>query len=311
MKSLSSLLFVCLVGCSGRLAADSTTKDPPHPVASTLVAEAVYGDVAALAVDATDVYWISIPTGGTQGTLFRAPKTGGVATLVSSAIASEYVADLELDRERAYVVSSRGLLKIATGGNAAPVEVTRSCRHAAVAAETLFWALDDGTIHSTPAQSGAPSTLVDDRNGVDDLTVDGSHIYWVRRHPSTLMQADLNGTNVVALDTMRDTNNTFVTLDDGAVYWGTADNVRKVTKATRAAAVVRLIDFYPGPRTRSDGQHLYTSDRGIRRIPVSGGNTTVVVTNAAAASFAIDDGFVYWAENRSMNSAASIRRIAK
>ncbi len=316
MKPLTLAAFACLVACGGQLTSDPEIGDAP-PAAATTLTE-THGTVAALAVDATDVYWIAIPTGGTQGTLFKAPKTGGTATLVASRLTQDSVYGLELGNELAYTNSSSGLKKVTKSGNASPIVVALdSINNIAVSSESLYWATADGVIHSTPAQSGTPSTLLTEAKSIVLLAVDRSHIYWVRRdratrNPSTLMYADLNGTNAVAIDSLgNETGHPFLALDADTLYWGTERTIRKVIKSTHTATPVLAVDFSAGPRVRSDGRHLYAIDRGIRRISVSGGNATTVVTNTRITTFALDDGFVYWAEDTSLDRPATIRRVAK
>ncbi len=295
-------------------ARDAATPDAISPATDILVSE-TDGTPIALAIDANDVFWISIPTGGTAGTLFKSPKGGGSVVKLASNATQDSIDAFAVDDSNVYFSSSSGCFKVAKIGGAAKQNIATRCYDFAVHGGNVYWSTGD-TIATAPAVSGTGRTELSQLKGVDAIEVDGAYVYWSSGRRGELSRAmhDGSASTVLASASIGDQSDTTLAVDDANVYWGAGGSLRKFSKATGQGTTLASESYPIIEQIRVDRAHVYafrSANNGgeIRRIPVSGGAWETVVAGGLSPVFDIDDAYVYWVAIIDLRS--SIRRTLK
>jgi len=243
----------------------------------TLVPGAVAGD---LAVDFTSLYW----TDGS--TVSKVPIAGGPVTTLAFGQSRSY--GIAIDANSVYwtnYVSPGGtVMKCPLAGGSPTTLAAAEGQPAGITVDgaRVYWAdYGSGAIVSTPLGGGALTTIVLDPGGPDSIAVDGTSVYWD---------------------------------DTGDAGMGVADNTALMKAPLSGGGTVTTLASVAGPATMGgvdllalDSTDVYWSSRafggfggvfgGVLRIPLSGGTTTTLASNAAPLGIAIDSARVYWSNS--------------
>ena len=139
----------------------------------------------AIAVDATNVYWLDL----SANALMKTPVTGGVLTTLASAPNPAAVA-IAIDASNAYWADDIGvgstILKVPiAGGETTTVASGFFPALLAVDATSVYWTdIHLGTVLKAPVGGGTVTTLADSQPGiVNGIAVDGTSVYWTNAQP--------------------------------------------------------------------------------------------------------------------------------
>lgn len=184
---------------------------------------------SAIAIDATNFYWASVPDGAIMK---RALAGGAAVTLVSGPGTSGPIA---VDATSVYWVSQdigEPLMKVPIAGGS-PVVLAATLAYypgnIAVDATSVYWAAG-GYLMKVPLGGGCPVTVATGGGGT--VVVDALNAYWTGADPGqsgTLMKAPLAGGTPVVLADQVDASP--IAVNATSVYWMTTEtrtNVRSV-----------------------------------------------------------------------------------
>lgn len=151
----------------------------------------------AIAVDATNVYWVSHGAEKVDTThVFSLPKSGGAPVEIASTVGVSH--SVFVDAARVYWDGSAaegGVPHMArvysvskAGGVVGQFFDSKTVFHSVTMDEaSVYWETEEGKIQSVSKSSSPPTLIVDASQPVDDyaLAVDEAHVYW--RKPGTTM----------------------------------------------------------------------------------------------------------------------------
>jgi hypothetical protein len=282
--------------------------------------------VGGIAVDGAELFFASntYPNGYR---LMKVPVSGGAVTTLTAISGSYEAAPRKLGADDANVYwadaakinstpRSGGSITVLAGGLGLPSDIVINNGH-------VFWAEDyccgggvfTGNIKMMPVTGGAPTTLVNELNGVRSLDVASGSLYFIEGDPypppggasGRIAKAPIAGGPVTTLVTavMADAG-TPMTVDDNNVYFADASGLKKVSLqggvVERLASELVTDTIYA---LAADGQFVYfLSGRRspiVRKIPVGGGpieDVTVPVNTLrhSSARLVLSDGYFYWVE---------------
>ena len=222
----------------------------------------------AIAVDATNVYWVTDDVGGGSGDVWKAPIGGGAGTrlatnqgpVVSVAIDATFVYYTNFDGG---VLNGGVVRKVPISGGGAPVVLASGINQAngiAVAQTTLYWTVaGDGTVI---AQTGSMQTTIASIGASmpGPIVVSSTWVLWAGRGDGKLYKSSIFGgaTNPLASGQ------------------GSASGIA------------------------TDGADLYwTGYSGVGKVPIGGGTVTILyyVVSTLQAGIAVDGTDVYFIDN--------------
>jgi hypothetical protein len=240
-----------------------------------------------LFVDATNVYWVSASTEGSQISLMKVPLCGGGAptVLVSGNVGEAFA----VDSQYAYFSQGNGIIadggyevkKVPLGGGTPTVVASEQLPISfAVDVTNFYWSNGStspsvgATILKEPLTGGTPSALVTGSEPMlGGFAIDATNVYWVGPAWGIFATPLAGGQARQVVTTSTPTN--ALVVNGGSLFW-----------------TIRL-----------DAPGLWT-------VPVSGGIPTqltpagfAVPSGSTGAGFAVDDASVYWAAIR--NSCSS------
>jgi hypothetical protein len=133
--------------------------------------------VTGIAVDTTDVYWTTSPTVLDEGTLTRAPLTGGpTATLASGQPRPGAVA---VDSKYAFWATYSAVFQIPLGGGSITTLAGGTPQEVAVDSNMVYWTNGyAGTVVGVPLGGGAVTTLASGQSNPTGIAVDATYVYW-------------------------------------------------------------------------------------------------------------------------------------
>jgi hypothetical protein len=224
---------------------------------------------AAIAVDATGVYWTS-------------PGRGQV--YFQDAGASE------LSR----LLAPGSVMKISLDGGLPTVLASGQVGVGAIAIDenNVYWTAGtvvnfgtpqfrrESSVVKMPLGGGTPATFVSGQIDSFRIAVDAANIYWLNRGTGengytdgSVMKASLTNGLPITLATGQ-VNLTDMAIDATSVYWATMGS------------------------PQDDGTGGYVGDGAVMKVPLAGGTpTTIASGQLAAAALAIDATSVYWAND--------------
>ena len=264
------------VGMEGAGGASATCANSSVAAASD---EAVY-----LAVDADFVYW----TGGTfSGTVWRAPKSGGAGSLLSTS----------------------------------PVTYNQSAG-LAVDETTVYWSNGDGGVYSAPKAGGPPKVLLPstDDGAPGKFVIDDLYVYALT--PDTTATSQLvklpktgGSSTVLATGLLQPIA---MAIDSANVYW--ADGGSQVSGVPKAGGTVVPFSYYSGfvLVLAADDSGVYGLDIECNVLKFSeGGGTTQVLAKTASSmadceeQLAMDATRLYWAASLFGEASTTLYSVAK
>jgi hypothetical protein len=191
----------------------------------TSVSTVPFGAVA-MAVDATDVYWIS------ASDLFRTGKTGGASLDLLSGQVGAWA--MVVDDLFVYATFSTGeLRKIAKTGNTTSV-LWRGTQPRGIALTTSHACLVDssaGTVLRVPKIGGPSETLASGQGGPTGIAAEPGWVYWTNYVAGTVMKVSLTNLATTKLAASQ-VGPWGIAVDATTVYWTNRDGgqVMKVAK---------------------------------------------------------------------------------
>jgi hypothetical protein len=233
-----------------------------------------------LAVNATDVFWTTDPVpssaqdsgvpGGpaSVGALMRVARGGGTPVVVAAVTLDKILADAK----RVYGLDA----------------------HAS-------------TITQFPLDGAAPLLLVSGREAIQQIAIDATRVYWVDR--TSVASVPIGGGAITVHATGVWAGNGLA-VDGQNIYWSidatTSHNGFIMKVALAGGAPVTLVAGGRPTALAVDATHLYWKDYGTvaaafadsvaRRIPVGGGEVTVLASNLGIGTIAIDCASLYWTD---------------
>ncbi|MBK8257559.1 MAG: hypothetical protein IPK82_33435 [Polyangiaceae bacterium] len=267
------------------------------------------GEVQALRVDATHVYWIEGQ--GKPNRIRRVPRDGGSAeTLVADAklaidlvlvgdfvFWSEYVALSSPNTPGRIVRMSLDATDMQTlvDGLGSPTAITSDGSH-------VYWfEVSDGELARVPINGGPPEVLDGTlyKFSVGDMKVDDSFLYfsagpWAGPSAGVAQYAKAGGEIGMFLDSLSEAGP--IALDDTFVYAASVgDSIRRAPKlGGEQQAVVQ--DAGIGRALAVDANALYYfGSSGLHRLCKEGSSAPLVLAAGASGSrIAVDDAAVYF-----------------
>jgi hypothetical protein len=171
-----------------------------------------------------------------------------------------------------------------------------------IALTTAACAGDPATEPDAPDEGGAEAVrIVFDSDGVSAIVADDHRIYYTS-WGGRLMSADHDGEDVVLL---ADTRAYHLAADATHLYWTTARDIRRVSKAGGGVQIVaRLREASNGLAAALwlavDDEYVYAStydDGTVVRAPKTGGSPEVVArVDGTMGPIDVADGRLYWSE---------------
>jgi hypothetical protein len=270
---------------------------------------------AGVAVDATNVYWVTGGTGA-PGAVMKRRLTGGAPIMLAS---TPSVADIALDATYVYwltwindpTAGANGAIhRIPTTGGAPSLVVpsVSSVATMAVSGSSLFWLDQFGNeVNKVAAQTGgATVTLASNQQRPYGLALDGTNVYWTNIEGGTVMKlSQAGGTPVMMASGQGDSYE--IVASGPNLYW--VGGYELSLKST--LRMVPITTGTPTPLLTLDGQSYglvadatnvyWFSALGLRKINVS---TSVVTAYGDIADYpspgqdvAIDATSLYWGAN--------------
>lgn len=264
---------------SGALAGCRCTQPPPAPSDSVITVDApkraapeVLADKqdmpAAIAVDATHVYWANAGKAAVR----RVPKAGGaVETLWERADTGAYA--LALDATHAYFGTLGGIGRVPKAGGAAEtIESGDWPKRIAVDADAVYFASDTRVGRVPKAGDAGAAVGLGGGGEVGDAAIDDAFLYWVQQDGVRRVPKNGGPTQLLARGTFRFTK---LALGANEVFWGDAI-LEAILAVPKAGGRVRFVSHawnIAGRELVTDGADLLVvgSSGSITRVdPASG-----------------------------------------
>jgi hypothetical protein len=182
----------------------------------------------------------------------------------------------------------------------------------AVDATHLYWtsaadpdasaSTSSGLLRMTPRSGGATEVLATSLQGLGNIALGPTGVYWVATDGSLMRTPLGGGTSSTVVSQPAGVRISCVAVDESDVYWasGTAGNTpSSILKMPLAGGAPLTLASGVGCNSLAVGSSFVVWDdlQGIESVPIGGGATTTVFSDANGpyASVAVDCGFVYWA----------------
>jgi hypothetical protein len=248
----------------------------------------------ALAIDATNVYWVDK---GSPGAVMQVPKVGG--TPIALATNEDGANTVAVDSGFVYWghVAGTGpnVSRVPIGGGATFAITTADTYGLAVDASYVYFSSANRVIARAPKGGGSAMPLATG-HFAEQIAVDGTSLYWMEQSISSILSVPLGGgaastlaTGFSPLAIAIDAVNVYTTAWDGAVrkFALTGGPVTTIT-----AAPTRMVAIAVGPG------FVYWSDDSnmtIMKAPIGGGPPQLLAANQQSpGALAVDSTRVYW-----------------
>ena len=259
----------------------------------------------AIAVDATNAYWIN-----SCGGLLMAPIAGGTPTdLIPGAVLCSN--DLAIDSNNAYVTVAGDpihemtgvLIKVPLFGDSPRTELASGLDYPAaiaVDASSVYW-LDENTprLMKVPINGGQPVVLAADLGPPFAIALDANNVYWSADQgngASALMRTPKGGGQTV---TMVDGQYLIgaIAVYASKVYWTTGTpTIMSVPCTGGSPTLFAAPDGFPSD-IAIDGTGVYWTESGgkVVKAPLAGGTVVTLASDQAYLKrIALDARNVYW-----------------
>ena len=240
----------------------------------------------AVAVDATNVYWIS------GGAVREAPIGGGSAITLASGLSYPFA--LAVHGTHVYWAdAAKGTVnEVPVGGGPVTTLASGQSYPGLVAADSthVYWS-SGGEVNEVPVGGGSVTTLAHGQNGLNSLAVDGEYVYWTDSLRGTVNRLPIGGGSVTTLATGQKLPHS-VAVHGTHVYWANYDSfdggtgtVNEVPVGGGTVTTLASGQSEPGSLA-ADDRNVYwvnVSDTGsVRKVPIGGGPVTILANTTEA-----------------------------
>ena len=186
--------------------------------------------------------------------------------------------------------------------------------HMAATSSAAYVATEAGVVRAPLVGVGGGLVAADER-GAYRVALDGRHLYWLVHREGQVMRSDHRGGEITPV-AQAGPWASCLTLDDGHVYWGSAEIVRRVSKGaaddqpTNPEVILRaakpLVDLVVD---RDRLWWLSTNELGSAR--KDGADLQILARDLEApACLTLGRGAVYWVDGAAAGSGARIARLS-
>lgn len=267
------------------------------------------GSVQRIALDGTSIYWADWGSNGSDGTIRKAPLSGGqVTTLVSGLVLPT---DIVVDDASVYWTdgpdANRRVMQAPLGGGIPVMLVAGgSPGPIAVRAGNLYWAdykFPSGKVSSVPVGGGASTTIASGSFSPNAFATDAMNLYWTTNSDSTdgtVVSVPLGGGTPTTLASGQ-AGPHGIALDATSVYWTNYGNGTVMRVPLNGGTITTLASGQSQPADIAvDATSVFWIDNGfgqgaVMKASLAGGAPVVLAsaqTNPGA--MVIDANGVYW-----------------
>jgi hypothetical protein len=276
----------------------------------------------SIALDDTSVYWISYDglysasKDGNDVTPTHLAAFGGGASLVSGvAVDSNAVYWAESGTCEANAADG-AIMSVPLGGGTPTTLASQQACPAGLSIDTnaVYWATS-AAILSTPKMGGAVTTIATGAMNPLSLTVDAANVYWTDFMGTVQFADKATG----AITTLSD-NLGFprgIAVDSSFAYYAGyngPDGIVAKSPLAGGAPTTLATDYNDPSWVAADSVHVYWTDTyKVFRTTLDGATTdTLDDQDYGVSAIAIDDDYVYWADDPSTNAVpVGLKRLAK
>lgn len=260
-----------------------------------------------IAVDASKVYWINEGYGywTVPATIMKVPRTGGTPVALGSYLSQAYGSwSLVVDATTLYTTECTTVVSVPiAGGQLTTVASTAGCvLRLAIDATSVYWTDQTGGVFAEPASGGSPKAFTPSPGPVPEgIAVDATSVYWTSEYesaqppPASIRRASLADGTVTTLVSLPNGTPHNVAVDATHVFWSDADSLSSAPLGGGAATT--LATGIHAHRIAVDEAFVYWADDHagtINKVPVAGGATTTLFTGDIPYDIAVDATSVYW-----------------
>ena len=285
-------------------------------------------NISALAVDATNVYWVESQsgTGGTlTGTMFakKVGLNGGTPTTLASDTGPNYVStwSIAVDSSAVYWTESDALQerveKVGLNGGPATILDNTGSLFLTADASNIYYtnqqAMHTSTIEKMAKGGGGAAPIASGLTDPYNIVVNATDAYWVDDYDNsgTIYTVPLSGGTAAFVVIVPSISNCGQSLavDASNLYWvdNLAGTVNKRDLASGTNTVLASGQSLPCT-IAVDASNVYWSNTaaGLYKVGIGGGAVTTILPSPDAATYlALDSTYLYWTDG------SAIYKIAK
>jgi len=267
----------------------------------------------ALAVDATNLYWVN-----SSGSVVKVAISGGSTTTLATGQNSPQA--IALDSANVYWTTTDGNVATvpkSSTGSATPSDVASGqsgILGLAISGGNAYWGASgdaDYEIRTVPTSgTGAPTLVSAFSSGpAYGVAVDSTSVYWTTK--SGLFSAALGGMGdsgapVTSLGGLGGNGVVALAIDSSNAYWGSfaagGGTLQKVAKTGGGATQLASGQFGPNGLAVDSSSIYWTTQAGlVLKLPLSGGSpTTLASVSNGGTGIVVDATTVYWASGNTV-----------
>jgi hypothetical protein len=266
------------------------------------------GGAVAIAVDASNVYWV------TPSTVMKVPIEGGApTTLASGQTAATAIAVNANDVYWVTYYDGGAVMKVPIGGGTATTVAGGTYGEpaayfptdVALDANNVYWATSR-EVYQAPIAGGPPVLRTGIRWGPGALALDATNLYYAQRDMNygAVMKVPIGGGGdaVIAENQQAPTS---IAVDATSIYWTTypgwlrkaplAGGPPPTVIATGLSYLYEWLNWPDGLAIDATDLYVVNHDVGtIIKVPLAGGSQTVVGKGTYPRAVAVDATNVYW-----------------
>lgn len=307
--------------------------DPPNPSTPITLADGQMRP-SGIAVAGESVYWLNSGSDEpAEGTVKKAPISGGLPVVLASAQASPsgLVADPS-DVAQPFIYwlneGSGAVMKVRTDGEGEPTLLTTwqgaRSRLAVYESDLYFGVLGGYVLRVSTTTTGMPEIVAQDQGDPMGVTADGTGIYWADRAHGTVMRRPGEGGSPEML-ALNQKSPIAIFAEAPSIYWinaGTGPkyddgSVMKGSVKGGGASVLAKDQKMPYA-IAADSDNIYWANKGdgtITKVSKAGGGFAVLASGQSnPIAIDVDDTSVYWANAGTASKKfgdGSIMKVAK
>lgn len=290
-------------GADSEATTDSEAGDRNAGQSTVLVQETE--QPTALVVDETHIYWL---TNGVTARLRKAPKSGGTAETLVSALS--FPSQLSLDGDLLYWKVQGNLWRVSRqGGKPERITDNAAVQTYVVEPDKIYWT-DRDAVMVMPKGGGSPTTVFKGEF-TTGIAIDQTHIYWVNRLNGEIYKGTKDGQQPTSLTSFVGDQTMDLWHDTTYLYWITP-NDRKFSRIAKAGGkreilateiVMQTVVWFQGA--------LYATQPfaggSIFRMKPGSPPETLVSGLGTPWGLAVDQTHLYWSEHNQNQILRTLR----